>query len=57
MVKRTLRRILVGTLFVSLILGCTTIPKGPLQINEVRLTKLSIIEKGGTGSEILNHHS
>lgn len=51
MVNGTVRKILIGTLFVSLILGCATIPIGPLQINEVRLTKLSIIEKGGKGGK------
>jgi hypothetical protein len=55
-VKGTIKRILIGTLFASLILGCNTILQGPMQPDEVRLTKLSIIEKGGKGSEILNHH-
>lgn len=41
-----IRKILILLLFVFFILGCATIPKGPLKSDEVRLVDLKIIETG-----------
>jgi len=44
-----IRKILILLLFVFFILGCATIPKGPLKSDEVRLIDLKIIEIGDKG--------
>jgi hypothetical protein len=45
-VKANAKRVILLLLFVFYIFGCTTIPKGPLKRDEVRLTDLKIIETG-----------
>jgi hypothetical protein len=46
MADPTKRKILILLLFFFFIFGCTTIPKGPLKPDEVRLTDLKIVETG-----------
>jgi len=41
-----IRKVLILLLFIFFILGCATIPKGPLKPDEVRLVDLKIIETG-----------
>ena len=41
-----MRRIFILLLLAFFVFGCATIPKGPLQPAEVRLTALKIIETG-----------
>jgi len=41
-----IRKILILLLYVFFILGCATIPRGPLKPDEVRLVDLKIIETG-----------
>lgn len=52
LLNRSFRKILIVILLVFPILGCATIPKGPLKSDEVRLTDLTIIETGDKGKGV-----
>lgn len=51
-VNTIIKKIFIPFLFVVFILGCATVPRGPLKPDEVRLIDLKIIETGDKSGNV-----